>query len=567
MAPDRAGRLAARGAAVRRRRPCERAEMASRMSDASAELHRVLDGIGRLAVAVSGGVDSMTLAGRGPAAAWARRQHVARRLARRAARGHRPRPPLCRARRLGRCRFSTPASSPIPTICANPVDRCFFCKTDLYGAIAARTPTRRSPRAPISTISATIGRACRPRAEHGVRHPFVEAGIDKAGGARAGAGHGPGRSRRAAGLALPVQPARDRHRRDAGAASPGACRRAPAQRAHAARNACAAGCRHDGIAVELDPASLEAIEGASGVALRRAIGKLLGEHGQQATLRFEPYRMGSAFATPRPPNACRCAWEVTSPSTSSAQQRIGLSEAILCEGKSPAQIGETIALARARATPLLLTRLAAERSRRSRPTIRRHSTTIRSRAPPSSAPWPAPEGEARVAVVTAGTCDLPVAREAIAHAGLLRRRRARDRRCRRRRPVALLAQARCAAPPSGGDRRRRHGGRAVQRGRRPGRRASSSRCRPRSATASPRAAAPRCTQRLPAARRASSRSTSTTATAPPARRCACCAPSTGLARAERCAPPCWALLFLFVVAGGLWLPARTTRNSSRSSPA
>ena len=42
------------------------------------------------------------------------------------------------------------------------------------------------------------------------------------------------------------------------------------------------------------------------------------------------------------------------------QRRIGLSEAVFCEGKSPAQIGEIIALSRARATPLLLTRLVPD---------------------------------------------------------------------------------------------------------------------------------------------------------------------------------------------------------------
>ena len=42
------------------------------------------------------------------------------------------------------------------------------------------------------------------------------------------------------------------------------------------------------------------------------------------------------------------------------QRRIGLSEAVFCEGKSPAQIGEIIALARDRSSPLLLTRLASD---------------------------------------------------------------------------------------------------------------------------------------------------------------------------------------------------------------
>ena len=49
-------------------------------------------------------------------------------------------------------------------------------------------------------------------AERGVVHPFVEAGIDKAGRAGARPPSRPGRSRRAAGPALPLQPGRDRHR-------------------------------------------------------------------------------------------------------------------------------------------------------------------------------------------------------------------------------------------------------------------------------------------------------------------------------------------------------------------
>jgi pyridinium-3,5-biscarboxylic acid mononucleotide synthase len=95
------------------------------------------------------------------------------------------------------------------------------------------------------------------------------------------------------------------------------------------------------------------------------------------------------------------------------QQRIGLSEAVLCEGKSPAQIGETIALSRARATPLLLTRLAADAlAALSADDQAGLDYDPRSRTA-ILGPWLAPEGEARVAVVTAGTSDLPVAREAI----------------------------------------------------------------------------------------------------------------------------------------------------------
>ena len=95
------------------------------------------------------------------------------------------------------------------------------------------------------------------------------------------------------------------------------------------------------------------------------------------------------------------------------QRRIGLSEAVLCEGKSPAQIGEIIGLARARSSPLLLTRLepetvtllAADDQAALDYDPRSHTAIL--------GPWQPPDGEARVAVVTAGTSDLRIAREAI----------------------------------------------------------------------------------------------------------------------------------------------------------
>ncbi len=95
------------------------------------------------------------------------------------------------------------------------------------------------------------------------------------------------------------------------------------------------------------------------------------------------------------------------------QRRIGLSEAVLCAGKSPAQIGEIIGLSRARGSPLLLTRLAPEvlaaLSADDQAGLdydpRSHTAIL--------GPWQAPGGAPRVAVVTAGTSDLQVAREAI----------------------------------------------------------------------------------------------------------------------------------------------------------
>jgi NCAIR mutase (PurE)-related protein len=95
------------------------------------------------------------------------------------------------------------------------------------------------------------------------------------------------------------------------------------------------------------------------------------------------------------------------------RERIGLSEAVFCLGKTPQQIGAAVELAQAHGIPLLLTRLAPE--------------TFASLAPPEQAaldydpssrtailgPWRPPGSEPAVAVVTAGTSDLRVAREAL----------------------------------------------------------------------------------------------------------------------------------------------------------
>jgi uncharacterized protein len=61
---------------------------------------------------------------------------------------------------------------------ANPVNRCFFCKINLYGAIAARTG-----RQIVSGTNTDDLGEYRPGLDaaktHAVRHPFVEAGIGK----------------------------------------------------------------------------------------------------------------------------------------------------------------------------------------------------------------------------------------------------------------------------------------------------------------------------------------------------------------------------------------------------
>jgi len=94
-------------------------------------------------------------------------------------------------------------------------------------------------------------------------------------------------------------------------------------------------------------------------------------------------------------------------------ERIGLSEAVFCLGKTPTQVAEAIAIAQARNLSMLLTRLdppafaalpaAAQAALDYDPPSRTAVVGAPRRA----------EGEPLVAVVTAGTSDLPVGREAL----------------------------------------------------------------------------------------------------------------------------------------------------------
>lgn len=95
------------------------------------------------------------------------------------------------------------------------------------------------------------------------------------------------------------------------------------------------------------------------------------------------------------------------------RERIGLAEAVLCQGKTTAQISEALALARGRGVPLLLTRLtteafealdAAERIEIDYDPLSRTGLFGLSEDPLSTG---------TIAVVTGGTSDLAVAREAV----------------------------------------------------------------------------------------------------------------------------------------------------------
>ncbi len=140
-------------------------------------LVRVLDGHPPLAIAVSGGVDSMTLA------------HVARRHAR-----HRPTMvhacgpavPSAARERVERhaaahawdLRLLDAGELDDPRYRANPVDRCYFCKSNLYDRIRERVGGTIASGTNVDDLR-DYRPGLRAAAERDVVHPYVEAGVGK----------------------------------------------------------------------------------------------------------------------------------------------------------------------------------------------------------------------------------------------------------------------------------------------------------------------------------------------------------------------------------------------------
>lgn len=147
------------------------------MNDALARLIGVLDRFERLAIAVSGGVDSMTLAHvvvrrtRAQATMYHATSAAVPASARQRVEAHSAREGwkliVIDAHELADERYR-----------ANPVDRCYYCKTNLYDRIAAVT---RDPIASGTNVDdlSDFRPGLRAATEHNVVHPYVEAKIAK----------------------------------------------------------------------------------------------------------------------------------------------------------------------------------------------------------------------------------------------------------------------------------------------------------------------------------------------------------------------------------------------------
>ncbi len=260
-----------------------------------AALNAVLADIGALAVAVSGGVDSMTLAFLGHRALPGRATmfHAASPAV----------PPEAEARvrdHAGRHGWSLEVISAgefdDSDYRRNPVDRCFYCKTNLYGTIARQSAATATTIASGTNLD-DLGdyrpglRAAKP---YGVRHPWVEARVTKRA-IRAIA--------RSFGLddlaELPAAPCLSSRLETGIAVSAPALEFVHrveclvAERIGPLTVRCRV--RHAGTAIELDPASLDQLRSARGTGLRADIARLSERYGYGREVRFEPYSMGSAF--------------------------------------------------------------------------------------------------------------------------------------------------------------------------------------------------------------------------------------------------------------------------------
>ena len=258
-------------------------------------LLEVLGNLDRAAIAVSGGVDSMTLAvvaGRmtgqdfemfhalSPAVPGDATARVRRHAAQEG----------WRLSEINAGEFDDPDYR------ANPVNRCFYCKSNLYDTITTETKD--------TVLSGTnlddLG-DYRPGLDaarsHGVRHPYVEAGIDKAT-VRAIARH----------LALddlaelPAAPCLS-SRVETGLRIEGdqlalidAVEKFTARRLGAHTVRCR--IRKQQVVIELDDTGLAALGETGADDLRTIIAGMLDAEGIAKPLDFQPYRMGSAFLRP-----------------------------------------------------------------------------------------------------------------------------------------------------------------------------------------------------------------------------------------------------------------------------
>lgn len=247
----------------------------------------VLRDSGRVAVAVSGGIDSLTLSTIA-AHALGERAHMFHSVTASVPREATERTTALAAERGWSLTLVDAREFARDEYMANPANRCFYCKESLYAEIARHTDAQ-----VVSGANTDDLREYRPGLDAaraaGARHPFIEAGVDKAT-IRAMA--------RELGLGalaeIPASPCLSSRVETGIAIDPPMLRRIEeaeaAVRARISAPAIRCRVRATGIVIEVDAAALEAADQQSRAAAAEAVGAIFGT---QPT--FAPYRNGSAF--------------------------------------------------------------------------------------------------------------------------------------------------------------------------------------------------------------------------------------------------------------------------------
>jgi uncharacterized protein len=265
------------------------------LNDVGAALEAWFDAVGEVAVAVSGGVDSLTLA-----VLAGRRLGPERALMAHAVSPAVPAEATARVRELARTegwRLEVVEAGEFedPDYRRNPVNRCFFCKMNLYGVIA-----RATDRLIVSGANCDDLGEYRPGLEaasaNQVRHPYVETGVHKVQVRALATALGLGdvaelaaspclASRIETGIRIEPQTLALVH----------AVEQLMVEQLGPMTVRCRV--RATGLVVELDEETLGALDTQTEQALSNQIARLAGAPPPSEPVRFARYRTGSAFLT------------------------------------------------------------------------------------------------------------------------------------------------------------------------------------------------------------------------------------------------------------------------------